>query len=140
MKKQSAILWTMFSLLLIFVLSASKPQVEGQKIGGKWDVPAEYKAMKNTFASDKSLVDIGKMHYTKHCRSCHGNTGLGDGPKAKNLKTFPGKFNDPKFQAQTDGELYYQSIIGRDEMPNYEAKIPEMEDRWALIMYIRTLK
>lgn len=130
----------MFSVLLVFVFSSFTPQLEGQKIGGEWNIPDSYKAKTNSFFSDKSLVNIGKMTYMKQCRSCHGNKGLGDGPKVRGLKTFPGKFDDAKFQAHTDGELYYMSIIGRDEMPNFENKIPEEEDRWALIMYLRTLK
>ena len=127
-------------VVLIFVLSSFIPQVEGQKKGTAWNVPDNYKTKVNTFASDKSLVDVGKVLYTKHCRSCHGNLGLGDGPKSKGLKTFPGDFSDAAFQAQKDGILFYQSIIGRDEMPNFEAKIPDDEDRWAVVMFLKTLK
>ncbi|MCK5078398.1 MAG: cytochrome c, partial [Bacteroidales bacterium] len=71
---------------------------------------------------------------------CHGNKGLGDGPKAKQLETFPGSFATETFQDDTDGEMYFKSIIGRDEMPNYEKKITDDEDRWAIINYLRTLK
>lgn len=138
--KTKLVTLAILSVLFVFVMSSFTPQVEGQKKGAAWVVPAEYKAKVNTFASDKSLVEVGKTLYVKHCRSCHGNVGLGDGPKSKGLKTFPGKFDDAAFQAEKDGVLYYQSIIGRDEMPNFEAKIPDDEDRWALIMYIRTLK
>ena len=42
-------------------------------------------------------------------------------------------------QAQTDGELYYKAIIGKDEMPNFEKKIRGEEDRWMLINYLRSL-
>ena len=140
MKKKTVTVVAFLAIMLVFVMSSFTPQVEGQKTGAAWEIPAAYKAKVNTFAKDKSLVDIGKVQYTKQCRASHGNTGLGDGPKSKSMKTFPGKFNDPKFQAGTDGELYYQSIIGRGEMPNYESKIPDDEDRWALIMYLRTLK
>ena len=127
-------------VLFIVVMSSFTPQVEGQKMGAAWEIPADYKAKVNTFADDESLINVGKMLYMKQCRSCHGNAGLGDGPKARGLKTFPGKFNDAKFQEHTDGELYFMSIIGRDEMPNFEAKIPDDEDRWAVVMYIRSLK
>jgi mono/diheme cytochrome c family protein len=85
-------------------------------------------------------VSIGKTLYAKHCKSCHGNAGLGDGPKAKMLKTSAGDFSSAKFQAQADGVLYYQSFVGRDEMPNYEKKILDEEDRWAVIDYLRSLK
>ncbi len=112
-----------------------------QKKGAPWDVPANYKAMKNpNKAGDADAIALGKTAYAKHCRSCHGNTGLGDGPKAKNLETFPGDFSSAKFQAYGDGELYYMSFVGRDEMPNYEKKITDEEERWAIISYIRSLK
>lgn len=128
------------AFLIVVVMSSFTPQLEGQKVGGEWNIPDNYKTKVNKNASDKSLVNVGKMLYSKHCRACHGNNGLGDGPKARGLKTFPGKLNDPKIQAHTDGELYYMAIVGRDEMPNFEGKIPDEEDRWAVIMYLRTLK
>ena len=105
-----------------------------------WEVPEKYQKMENPYAGDASLERVGKMMYAKHCKSCHGNVGLGDGPKAASMEAKMTPFNDPKFQAQSDGTIYYQSIIGKGEMPNFEKKIPEEEDRWAVINYIRTLK
>jgi mono/diheme cytochrome c family protein len=126
-------------LLLAFMFMAfALPQ--DQKKAAPWDIPSKYVKMENPYAGDEDLVRVGKMLYSKHCKSCHGNKGLGDGPKAKQLETFPGDFSSEEFQAGTDGELYYKSIIGRDEMPNYEKKITEEEDRWAIINYLRTLK
>lgn len=130
----------LFSVLLLGVAMLSFFVPQDQKKGGPWDIPAKYKAMKNPVAGKADLLPVGKALWAKHCKSCHGNTGLGDGPKAASLKTFPGNFKDATFQAQSDGVIYYQAIIGRDEMPNFEGKIPEDEDRWALVNFIRTLK
>ncbi|PKP53510.1 MAG: cytochrome C [Bacteroidetes bacterium HGW-Bacteroidetes-1] len=114
---------------------------QDQKIGGAWDVPAKYKAMVNpNKKGDADAEKLGKTLYAKHCRSCHGNTGLGDGPKAKNLETFPGDFSSASFQSTKDGDMYYMSFIGRDEMPNFEKNISDEESRWAIISYMRTLK
>lgn len=124
----------MGSLVLV---AFSIPQ--DQKKGGPWTIPAEYKNKKNPYAGNADLVNVGKMLFAKHCKSCHGNEGLGDGPKAATLETFPGDFSTAAFQGASDGELYYKSIIGRDEMPNYESKIPEEEDRWAVVNHLRTL-
>lgn len=111
-----------------------------QKKAEAWDVPAEYKSMENPLANDEASVNSGKMVYMKHCRSCHGNAGLGDGPKAARLNTFPGDFSGAEFQAQTDGVIMYKTIFGRDDMPNYESKIPSKKDRWAVVNYMRTFK
>lgn len=133
-----------FYLLFLFVGSIAFTAFnvpQDQKIGGAWDIPAKYISMKNpNKAGDADAEKLGKTLYAKHCRSCHGNTGLGDGPKAKNLETFPGDFTSAKFQELKDGELYFMSFIGRDEMPNFEKNIPDEESRWAIISYIRTLK
>jgi len=112
-----------------------------QKAGGPWEIPAKYKTMKSSIkANDASVMTTGKELYNKHCKSCHGAKGLGDGPKSATLKTTVPAFNDKAFQARTDGEVYYQSIIGRDEMPNFEKKILDEGDRWAVINFVRTLK
>ncbi len=128
-----------FVFAALLFSSFNAPQAE-QKKGEKWDIPEKYVSMENPYKDDADILKYGKINYMKHCKSCHGNTGLGDGPKAARLKTFPGLFNDKEFQAQKDGAIYYQSFIGRDEMPNFESKIPDDEDRWALVNYIRTLK
>lgn len=111
-----------------------------QKAGGPWTVPAKYKAMKSLVkAGDPAINTVGKDLFNKHCKSCHGAKGLGDGPKSASLKTLIPSFADKKFKAQTEGEIYYQSIIGRDEMPNFEKKITDEADRWAVITYIKGL-
>lgn len=126
-----------FGITLLFAFSV--PQT--QKKGAAWKIPAEYKSKANPHKGDANAEKLGKAAYAKHCRSCHGNLGLGDGPKAKNLETHPGDFSDAKWLGSvTDGDLYYMSFIGRDEMPNFESKITDEEERWGIINYIRSFK
>jgi mono/diheme cytochrome c family protein len=111
-----------------------------QKAGGPWTIPAKYKTMKSTVkAGDPSVATVGKDLFNKHCKSCHGSKGLGDGPKSASLKTLVPSFADKKFKAQADGDVYYQTFVGRDEMPNFEKKILDEADRWALVNYIKGL-
>ncbi len=131
--------WSAGGILCIIVLFAFvAPQ--DQKAAAAWEIPAKYKAMKNPSKGDAASVNVGKMLYAKHCKSCHGSLGLGDGPKASSMKTKIGSFKDARFQAETDGEIYYQTIVGRDEMTPFDKKIPEEEDRWAIVNFVRTLK
>lgn len=122
----------------LFLVAFTLPQ--DKEYGGEWDVPEEYENMENPYTGDKSLDRVGKMLYTKHCKSCHGSKGEGDGPKAASMSVKIRDLGSDEVQEQSDGVLYYQSIIGRDDMPNYEKKIPVEEDRWAVINYIRSLK
>lgn len=129
-----------FVALFAAVLLVAFVAPQDKEFGGPWEIPAEYKTMKNTYADDASLVKVGKMIYSKHCKSCHGARGLGDGSKAASMKVAMRPLNSEDVQKNSDGVLYYQSIIGRDEMPNFEKKIPDDEDRWALIMFMRSMK
>lgn len=115
--------------------------VQAQAKAKPWPVPDKDKAMKSTVKmSDASAIASGKELYAKHCKSCHGSKGAGDGPKAATLKTFPGDFTTAAFQGSTDGELFYRVSKGRDEMPAYDKKIADAGDRWALVAYMRSLK
>jgi len=138
-KNLISLFWSAGGILCMLVLFAFvTPQ--DQKVGAAWSIPATYKAMKNPAKGDAASANVGKMLYAKHCKSCHGGAGLGDGPKASSMKTKIGSFKDAKFQAQADGEVYFQAIMGRDEMPAFDKKITEEEDRWAIINFVRTLK
>lgn len=105
-----------------------------------WPVPDNYKKMKNPVASDATSIADGKALYATHCKSCHGTKGLGDGNKAAQLKTDPGNFSTADFQSQSDGALFYKTTEGRDDMPSYKKKLPDADERWAIINYLRTLK
>ncbi len=118
-----------------FILMSMKSRVVED-----WPVPAKYKNMENSYAGNKDVDKIGKDLYTQHCKSCHGKEGYGDGNKAGELDTEMRELSSEDVQSQTDGELYYKTVIGRNEMPNFEKKIPGEEDRWLLINYLRTLK
>lgn len=104
----------------------------------KWVVPEEYVSMKNP--TDPAVdMAIGKALYSKHCKSCHGKEGYGDGPKAKDQEGDLGDFSTAEYQAQTDGELFYKTSFGRNDMPEYTKKMPDDEDRWLIVNYMRTM-
>jgi len=105
-----------------------------------WTVPDNAKNVKNPIASNAESIAEGKTLYTTHCKSCHGAKGLGDGSKAAQLKTEPGDFTKADFQAQSDGTIFYKSTEGRDDMPTFKKKIPDADDRWNVVNFIRTLK
>lgn len=105
-----------------------------------WPVPDNYKKMKNPVATDAVSVAEGKTLYATHCKSCHGAKGLGDGNKAAQLKTEPGNFATAEFHSQSDGSLFYKTTEGRDDMPNFKKKMPDADERWAIVNFMRTLK
>ena len=105
-----------------------------------WSAPDKYESLKNPVTMDKSSISIGKNLYNLHCKSCHGKEGLGDGSKAAQLDTFCGDFTSDDFQSQSDGAIFYKIKIGRDEMPAFDKKLPDDEDLWHIVNFIRTLE
>ena len=105
-----------------------------------WPVPDAYKNKVNPIKGDVPSLATGKTLYNQHCKSCHGTKGKGDGPKAAQLDTDCGDFSKPAFQAQTDGALYYKTEKGRKDMPSYKTKIPDENNMWAVVNYMRTFK
>jgi len=103
-----------------------------------WKVPDAAKNKANPVKSDAASLANGKALYNQHCKSCHGTKGKGDGPKASTLDTDCGDFTKPAFKNQTDGALYYKTAEGRKDMPAYKKKIPDANDIWAIVNYMRT--
>lgn len=124
-----AALTIVFAMSLLSFVAAEKKA---------WDVPAKYKAMKIQKKGDAASVALGKTLYTKYCKSCHG-AGKGDGPKASSLNTKMDDFTSPAFKALPDGSKYYMSFVGRGDMPNFEKKVVDEEERWAIINYMNSL-
>ena len=105
-----------------------------------WPVPDAYKNKVNPLKGDAESLVNGKALYNQHCKSCHGTKGKGDGTKAAQLDTECGDFSSAAFQAQTDGSLFYKTKVGRKDMPSYKTKIPDANDMWAVVNYMRTFK
>lgn len=135
MKKQVLLITGAFvgSFILLSMTSLTSNDQE------KWEVPSKYQKMVNPYADATDTDKIGRILYAKHCKSCHGSKGKGDGTKAKSLDTPVGDFTDASFKSQKDGSLYYKSFIGRDEMPSFMKKIPDEEEQWLIINYIKGL-
>ena len=114
------------------IISSSQPKV--------WVVPDKYLKMANPVTSNAESLKEGKDLWIKHCQSCHGKSGRGDGQKASELKTEPGNFTLPETQKQPDGSLFYKIFEGREDMPSFKKKIPEADDIWNVVNYVRTFK
>ncbi len=129
---------TIKSLVLIGIVSFTLYSFTAI-IQEEWKVPEKYENMKNP--TDPSVdLDIGKSLYNKHCKSCHGKEGYGDGTKADEVEGDLGDFSTAEFQAQTDGALFYKTSFGREDMPEYTKKMPDDEERWLIVNYMRTLE
>jgi len=105
-----------------------------------WAVPDSFAKKANPVKSDAESLKNGKELWGKHCQSCHGKAGAGDGSKAAQLETEMQDFAKDALQKQSDGSLFYKIMEGRNEMPTFKKKLPDESDTWSLVNYIRSLK
>lgn len=132
-KKISVLIVSLFSIALFAFVSKTHDQKP-------WPVPDAAKNKVNPVKADAASIANGKSLYGTHCKSCHGSKGKGDGPKASQLDTECGDFTKATFQSQTDGTIFYKTSEGRKDMPSFKKKIPDAEDIWSVVNYMRTLK
>ncbi len=133
MRANKNYLQSILLLLVLFFIASGYTSYQDD-----WVVPEKFKNMENPYAQVEDEDEIGKDLYSMHCRSCHGKTGLGDGSKAFELESDVKDFTSKTFKSQSDGAIYFKIIIGRDEMPSFDKKIREEEDRWMLVNYVKS--
>lgn len=111
----------------------------GQNPQEPWPVPTEFKKMKNPYAGTKDYDRIGHELYSKYCKTCHGKKGQGNGVNSEFIKTPVADFTEDAFKSQSDGSLYFKIATGRNEMPGFEQIIPDEEDLWMVVNYVKAL-
>jgi len=128
--------WALF-LLLVAIFGAGAVAIVFSVSG--WIVSSPGKKLQNPVPPTEQAVDDGMFNYMKHCQSCHGQDGDGNGQRAENLSIKPADFTNASLMSEhTDGELYWQITHGRPPMPGFESKLTDQE-RWELVDYIRSL-
>lgn len=103
-----------------------------------WVAPARAARKRNPTTADARSIAAGREVYTRECASCHGASGRGDGPAARDLQKSPGDLTSAATQQQSDGALFWKTTEGRSPMPSF-AKLLSDEERWHVVNFMRTL-
>ena len=87
---------------------------------------------------EKDITKIGEQIYTRDCLRCHGATGEGNGPEAKNQERPP--MNLKQTVNQVKHFDFYLSISQMDgSMPGWNHPYTD-EERRAIAAYLKTFK
>jgi mono/diheme cytochrome c family protein len=91
-------------------------------------------------AMTRELLNRGQERYQIYCMPCHGPAGDGKGITGKYGMISMANFHDERLVKMGDGEIFNTLSNGKlPLMPAYGAIVP-VEDRWAIIAYIRALQ
>jgi mono/diheme cytochrome c family protein len=100
---------------------------------------AEAASLKNPIVSSRETIDKGKALYRRHCASCHGVGGKGDGGQALSGGE-PSDLTDGRWDTgSTDGEIFVAIRDGLSaDMLAYKDRLKDNQ-MWTLVVYLRSL-
>jgi mono/diheme cytochrome c family protein len=88
---------------------------------------------------DAAVMARGQERFNIYCSPCHGRTGLGDGMVVRRGYRRPPSMHQDRLRNAPVGHFFDVMTNGFGAMPDYAAQI-RVEDRWAIIAYIRALQ
>jgi hypothetical protein len=95
----------------------------------------------NPLKIDLTLLKRGQQRFTINCSPCHGQLGDGNGITKKiGAMAVVTSLHDKRIVEMPDGEIF--SVITNGKQPLMGAYGPNVpiEDRWAIIAYLRALQ
>ena len=97
--------------------------------------------LKLTDESASALIHRGKERYGIYCAVCHGKSGDGQGVTSQYGVPGIANFHLDTFNSASypDGRMFDSITNGKGMMGAYGYNIP-VNDRWAIIAYVRTLQ
>lgn len=123
---------------------AGAPQGQQDFSKNTWELPDDADKTKNPVAATPESISKGKELYLAqdkgNCIFCHGESGAGDGTNPRPRRKPGDLTNKERMTSMSDGELFWKITKGiTGIMPAGERKMPQAEDRWHVVNYIKTL-
>lgn len=97
----------------------------------------------------KARLLRGQERFDIYCAPCHGLAGNGDGiitvrsaelaEQQQAVRLLPKSYHTDELRAKESGSLFNTITYGQNAMPSYGSQV-RIEDRWAIVMYIRALQ
>lgn len=97
------------------------------------------------------LLERGQQQFAIHCLPCHGADGMGNGPVNRSAVKLQSSgvagtwvpaanLHDVTIRERPAGHLYNTIVNGIRTMPSYGDRIVDVNDRWAVVAYVRALQ
>ena len=93
-----------------------------------------------------AVMRRGRERFDIFCAACHGRSGYGDGMTARRALALqtpgwvqPSSYHTDLVRGRPVGHIFNTITNGIRTMPSYSVQVP-VEDRWAIIAYVRALQ
>ena len=87
----------------------------------------------------QAFLQRGRERFNIHCSVCHGRTGTGNGMVVQRGFRKPSSYHIDRLRNAPAGYLFDVVTHGFGAMPSFAGRI-DVEDRWAIVAYIRALQ
>jgi cbb3-type cytochrome c oxidase subunit III len=91
------------------------------------------------FPVTRDVLERGRDRFNIYCVPCHGPTGDGNGIVVQRGFNAPPSYNTDRLRQAPVGQFFDVITNGFGAMPSYADQIP-VDDRWAIVAYIRALQ
>ncbi len=96
------------------------------------------------YASPKEMLLRGQDRYNAYCSPCHGRVGNGNGYIMQRglgyWQKLAASYNTDRLRKVGDGHIYDVIVNGHGVMYGYGSRIQNVNDRWAIVQYVRALQ
>jgi mono/diheme cytochrome c family protein len=126
---------------------AMRPFIEGTVARGQLREPTPFNTGKagDEFVTElpvpltAELLERGRREFRVFCSPCHGRTGKGDGVIVQRGFKRPISYHVDRLRHSPVGYFFDVITNGYGAMSDYASQVP-VEDRWAIVAYVRALQ
>lgn len=118
-------------------LDIDSPRMTGLSGPGKPGAP-DY-LTEFPYTVDRAMLERGQQRFNIYCAVCHGPLGYGDGKVVSRGYNKPPSYHDQRLRDMPVGRIFDVITHGFGAMPDYAGQIA-VDDRWAIISYVRVLQ
>jgi len=93
----------------------------------------------NPLPRTPEVFERGRTAWRNYCQVCHGPLGQGKTSLSEAYKAQPANLHSGSIRDYPDGTIFYVISYGKNTMPGYAVDL-SVEDRWAVVHYVRALQ
>ncbi len=95
--------------------------------------------LKSPLPATPAHLAEGKRLYFNYCQTCHGETGLGDGPVVKRNGPVPPAYNSEVLKNLPEGKMFHSIQYGKNMMGSHASQLTATQ-RWQIIQHVQNLQ
>jgi mono/diheme cytochrome c family protein len=95
--------------------------------------------LKSPLPSTPANLTEGKRLYFNFCQSCHGETGMGDGPVTLRNGPIPPAYSSDALKNLPEGKMYHSIHFGKNMMGSHASQLTPTQ-RWQIIQHVQVLQ